>query len=901
MGGSSKEQTVGYFYEKDLQGILCHSPVDAITRIECDDREIARDEIKNTGNYYINKPDIFGGPDREGGVQGNIDVLFGKDDQLQNSYMRDKIGEYIPSFRGVLSIVFKKLYVGMNPYLRSFKFRVKKTSVGWYDEKREIPPPPRADSPEYNFDKLNWEMTGADGAHGSSNIPVGNFGTSSFIVQSSNKPVGEVFNLKLDISASTEYRRVIGGETVSGYDWIKKGGAYENSGFNKYMIEVSNPPSVYYLNNGTSSDPYVDDDRFATISIPVANGAIVTCICDPSDGRMAKGTTNGYYQYMNFVGASVVDKDINPAHIIYDLLSNKIYGKGAPDSKIDLVALKKMADTLYDERMGISIVWGESSSYEDFMNLVCDHIKAVVPYVDVQTGKWTTKLLRDDYSKPALIHINESNIESVKNFTRKTMADAVNIVTVTYWDREQGKTATISVDNPARVAQQGKPITQKIDYDGFTNSEIAGRVAMRELKTLSSFLASVTLQAFGEEAMSLKVGDCFRWSWGDFRISEAVMRVTKVNYGGVLTTYATIDAIEDSFSTPNEAVVPYLPPNEQDSEAPKQADFMAIEAPYFDIVQMFGEAEVNNTLETNPDVGYVLVSADRPQTNALNATLLTSLSNDFEDVGAVDFCPSAKLIEDIDKISQSFLIKDIENLSDARTNTLIQVNDEVMAYVSYDLTTRTLNVKRGVHDTVPQVHNADSIIYFWDQYASYDQTQRIDGSTVNVKVLTNTGRDILSEDSAISKQVELNSRAIRPYPPANVKINGQYFPIDFVGDLVVTWVDRNRIQQTGGEILGFYDNGVTIESDVNYIIELYDSNDVLIDSQNVGQLNTATLNTSSLSTQKAKISLYSIKNGFESFQKFDHELISIFLPPYNLQGAWNNTTQSIDLTWEFDE
>lgn len=26
-----------------------------------------------------------------------------------------------------------------------------------------------------------------------------------------------------------------------------------------------------------------------------------------------------------------------------------------------------------------------------------------------------------------------------------------------------------------------------------------------------------------------------------------------------------------------------------------------------------------------------------------------------------------------------------------------------------------------------------------------------------------------------------------------------------------------------------------------------------------------------------------------------------FDPPHNIQGTWNNTTQSVDITWEFDE
>lgn len=924
MGGSSKKQTVGYFYDKDLHGVLCHSPVDAITRIECDDREILRREVVETGNTYINNPNIFGGKDKEGGIQGNIDVLFGREDQQQNSYMVGKLGEYLPSYRGVLSVVFKKLYVGMNPYLRSFKFRVRKTSVGWYDEKSII-------SPTYkeidNLPSANLYLAvDTSGSMGGKKLE--NLKSSLQILFNDLSKIKNTVNIRL-VSFSDVVKGVINGNNRNVSQFIffannmEAGGntdavsAYSNAKtfFNENVMPAANICVCVSDGNMTSVNvalrDYVSDfmdNENPPFSIAERNDVKMRGVGIDMQGSLSSFDNSGNKipvinnenpeELSNLIldivrkALFAVECDINPAHIIYDLLSNKIYGKGAPDSKIDLDSLKKMADTLYDERMGMSIVWGESSSFEEFMNLICDHIKAVVPYVDVQTGKWTTKLLRDDYSKPALTHLNESNIQSVKNFTRKTMSDAVNVVTVTYWDREQGKTSTISVDNPARVAQQGKTITQKIDYDGFTNSEIAGRVALRELKTLSSFLASVTLQAFGDDAMNLKVGDCFRWSWGDFRISEAVMRVTKVNYGGVLTNYATIDAIEDSFSTPNEAVVPYLPPNEQDSEEPKQADFLAMEAPYFDMIQMFGETEVGSTLEANPDIGYVLVSADRPQTNALNATLLTSLSNDFDDVGAVDFAPTARLVDDIGKTQQSFLIKNIENLSDARTNTLIQINDETMAYVSYDLGTSTLTVKRGVHDTTVHNHPADSIIYFWDEYASYDKTQQIDGTIVNVKVLTNTGREILDEEIATTKQVEFNSRAIRPYPPANVKVNNSYFPVSIDGNAVITWVDRNRLQQTGGEILGFYDGSVTSEEGVTYhyeIEKLATSEKTVVNNVSSG----VEINLSDFYPE-SKFKLWSERDGYQSFQPVELMLVSAigyvinFIEPIYAIGEYVN-------------
>lgn len=43
----------------------------------------------------------------------------------------------------------------------------------------------------------------------------------------------------------------------------------------------------------------------------------------------------------------------------------------------------------------------------------------------------------------------------------------------------------------------------------------------------------------------------------------------------------------------------------------------------------------------------------------------------------------------------------------------------------------------------------------------------------------------------------------------------------------------------------------------------------------------------------------------DNLEEFSDEIFVIavfeFDPPYNLQGAWNNTTQSVDLTWEFGE
>ena len=118
--------------------------------------------------------------------------------------------------------------------------------------------------------------------------------------------------------------------------------------------------------------------------------------------------------------------------------------------------------------------------------------------------------------------------------------------------------------------------------------------------------------------------------------------------------------------------------------------------------------------------------------------------------------------------------------------------------------------------------------------------------------------------------------------------------------LVVTWVDRNRVQQTGGSILGWTDGGVAIESGVTYVVELYDADDVLISSNDVGAVNTTTVDVSSVTTTSCKIKLFSIREGYVSYQAFEHVLVLPFTAPYDLFGNWNETTQAVDLTWSFD-
>lgn len=121
MGGSSKAQTVGYKYYLGMHMVFCHGPIDKIIKVEFDEKTAWTGNATG-GAITISADTLFGGEKREGGVSGAVDIDMGGDTQTPNSYLVSKLGSMVPGFRGVVSAVFRQVYLGMNPYLKRPSF-----------------------------------------------------------------------------------------------------------------------------------------------------------------------------------------------------------------------------------------------------------------------------------------------------------------------------------------------------------------------------------------------------------------------------------------------------------------------------------------------------------------------------------------------------------------------------------------------------------------------------------------------------------------------------------------------------------------------------------------------------------------------------------------------------------
>jgi hypothetical protein len=114
-----------YFLSMHLA--LCHGPVDSVKEILVDEKTVYDTEITESDTVYIDKPDLFGGVEKQGGVRGYLDVLMGESTQAVNTHLQSSIDGNIPAFRGVLSFVLKNMYLAANnPYLKYWAAKVKR-------------------------------------------------------------------------------------------------------------------------------------------------------------------------------------------------------------------------------------------------------------------------------------------------------------------------------------------------------------------------------------------------------------------------------------------------------------------------------------------------------------------------------------------------------------------------------------------------------------------------------------------------------------------------------------------------------------------------------------------------------------------------------------------------------
>lgn len=258
----------------------------------------------------------------------------------------------------------------------------------------------------------------------------------------------------------------------------------------------------------------------------------------------------------------------------------------------------------------------------------------------------------------------------------------------------------------------------------------------------------------------------------------------------------TITAVQDVFGLPATSLIPveppgYVPPSLLPAPFTLRRPF---EAPYRELVQALGSAEAQ---AMDPAAVHMMVAAVASTSLSLGYEVATRIAPATYTVTTLDgpFCPSGVLAVGITPGATQITVLSATRLADVRVGTAALIDDEIVRVDAVNPQTGVCTIGRGCADTVPRPHAAGTRVWFYDDFAAIPQVEYSQGVTVDAKLLTRTSSGLLAESAAPADSLAMVGRAGLPYPPGNLKINGQAWPEQITGELAVSWSSRDRITQ----------------------------------------------------------------------------------------------------------
>lgn len=931
MGGSSKV-TVGYKYFMGLHFALSHGPVDALKKILCGDRVAWCGNQEDSGEIEIAADDLFGGEDREGGVAGRAQVLMGEGGQTADSYLTAQLGSNVPAYRGVFSVLFKgpsdsgekSGYIAANnPYIKPWAFQVQRITSGWacgeawYAEKAAMAVAKSSCSSsvaawialDYSssmdqsvgggltrLDSLKAAMTGVfdslvEFVDAGANLDI------AVVIWSHNQVVQTRFSAdaedlnELDIfvnqtdssDIATDFTQAVTGMgdffNASGaqnriFIFLTDGEPYldgstpaENANDARDILQTVPNVAAYAFNIDLSSTAYTSYlDNTPKDGVPVLDG---------SDSDEIAGAIEAVLQ--------PIDLDaMNPAHIVYQCVTDPNWGMGYPASSIDEDNFTAVADQLYDEEFGLCLQWTQQESIESFIGQIMDHIGGVF-YADATTGKFKITLIRDDYDAGDLDELDESSIMSLDSFQRVGYGETVNEINVVFREVSTNTDSTVTAQDLANIQAQGGIVSQTRQYPGIPNAELAQRVAERDLISTSTPLAKLTVTA--TRGAGLRVpGDVIKVSWPKLGLSGLVCRVLDVDYGSLSDGRIRLQLAEDVFGLPDSAYAAQQPKGwvEPDTDAAPVTLQAAYEIPYYQVATTLPGADVE---KIESDAGYVGTVAARDAQTWLGYKVFTRIDDAaFETFNQTHaFSPTLLIDEDIDQQATTVAFTGGVDLSQVPDGGLAMLGDgspaELVNVTDIDIDAGEITIARGMLDTTPADHESGTRLWFLD-FAGFDPTERSAAEEIDIRLPTVASGGELDVSSATTMQLTMDQRFFRPYPPGNVQVNGEAWPSDIEELISVSWSHRDRLQQTAG-LIEQDEASIGPEDGTTYNIYLYndDTDALMLSESNI--VGTSWEPTELAVGGNVRLELAAERDGVESWQR----QVRRFTTSYALSGA----------------
>lgn len=590
----------------------------------------------------------------------------------------------------------------------------------------------------------------------------------------------------------------------------------------QYLLHIS-------LEDGSTietiaASEWVADDIGGPVAYDYYNGAMIS-VAQADDDHL----TWRYFEGL----------DANPAHMIYECLTNTDWGMGSPTSLIDTDNFNEVGVVLYNEPLGLSMIWTRQATAQDFIQQVLDHIQGAL-FIDPQTGLLTLKLIRGDYDVETLPTIDPSNA-NLTNFNRKLWGEIVNEITVTWTNPETEQDETVTVQDLASIVTQGGIITDGRNYYGVRYASLAQRLGARDLRSAGAPLATFEAEV-DRSFWFLRPASVLRADWPEHGLDGVVVRVVDIDYGKPGDARIKLSLIEDVFGIDAGDYVEPAGSSWVDPAQPPTAmtDQAILTLPYY-----FAANAITSLADaTYPEVlaGVLGASsnADAFSYELWGEVTLPGGGTEWQALATLNVVGRGELGANIDAEATSTGVSFDSFIGAKRpvANGFAVLGVDAEATTEIALITAaggTYDLSRGVFDTIPKAWAAGTVVWFVSADTLLeDPNVHSSAEVVSYQLRTRTSLGVLTSAPVVS--ATLTDRPWLPSRPANVEIEGVQFndsanPVDMTARpnpwVTVSWSNRNRLNEDN-VVLGWSDATVAPEADQTTTITIYADDGVTV-------------------------------------------------------------------------
>lgn len=511
---------------------------------------------------------------------------------------------------------------------------------------------------------------------------------------------------------------------------------------------------------------------------------------------------------------------MNPAHIIYECLTNRQWSRGMPRDRINDASFRAAADGFHAEGFGLCLRWTRQESVANFIQTVLDHVGATL-YQSRFDGLFHLSLIRDNYTVSALQLFDEdSGLLSIDDDDNTAASGATNEIIVQWHDPETDKDRQWRERNLAAVHADGQILSQTLRYPGIPTAGLAGRVAVRELRQRSGLLKRFKVR-LDRRGYRINPGDPFRIRSLKRGIGDMVVRAGRIEDGTLTSASITITVVQDVFGLPAASMSALQPPGWVAPDATPAAVVQRrlVELTWRDLA---ATTDAANLAILDPTVCQLGVLAVRPTSMSLGYTLETRVgSGAWGEQGTGDWVASGLLVAALGRGATAFTLTAGTDLDMVAVGALALVGNELVRIATWSASTLSGTLARGCVDTVPADHAAGARMWIMsDGIIDSDPTEYAPSVTIQARLLTQTSAGTLAGALAATDSLTLARRADRPYPPGRLRINGLANPATVTGAVTVSWAHRDRKLQAD-QVVDTEQASIGPEPGTTYRLRLY--------------------------------------------------------------------------------